>query len=709
MISKRSISMRFALFYVLFLVLAICVVYKIIYIQRIDTEEVQLLKEKLENETRIIEANRGNLCADDGSLLATSIPYYALRFDLKSEGVVKNYSECADQFATEVSEFFGMPKAAFKKRLDAAFKKGNRWFLIYPDAVDYSTLLGFQALSTMTKDKMGSGSNPQQENKRFLPHGDLASRTIGSLNKGVYGGVHGNIGSSGIEGVMQSYLAGVDGLAYMRNYSGRWLPKVVKESQDGKDVITTINVSLQDFTENALTKQLQDSKAEWGVAVVMEVATGDVKAIANVGRKKDGTYGEVYNYAIGHQGCAEPGSTFKVMSLMAALDDGKIDTTDVFDVGVGKWVYKGQTIYDSDYGKGGHGKINVKQILEYSSNVGTAMAITKSYEGNERGFIDRLYNFGLNKKLKLGFAGEGKPYIKYPTDAAWWGPSLAWISYGYEVQLTPMQILTFYNGIANNGKMMKPRFVKEVRTNGSVSRQFAPEVINPAICSASTLRKMQAMLRGVCVNGTGKALQNSLPIPIAGKTGTAQVALGSDGYGHKTGNKKYQASFAGYFPADNPKYSMIVVVLDPKGSYYGGSVAGPVFKEIALKVYSMMMTSIEDDDAAKKTDVQLVGNAFVSDVSTVAEDLNIAEIEPEEIKTEQMALNLHKEKAEVSTIANKQAEVPNVVGMTTSDAVYLLESKGFRVHFTGFGKVQAQSLTAGTKYKEGQVINLKLN
>ncbi|MFV0522167.1 MAG: penicillin-binding protein [Mangrovibacterium sp.] len=708
MISKRSISARFFLFYVLFVVMAFLIIYKIVYIQQIDTADVAKLKKKLNNETRVLEANRGNLCADDGSLLATSIPYFSLRFDLKAEGVLKHYHEYADAFSLEVAKYFGISKSAFKRRLDEGFRKGNRWFLIYPKRVDYNTLQGFKELSTMAFGKMGSGFTPQQENKRFMPHGDMASRTIGTLNKGAYGGVHGNIGYSGIEGMMQTYLAGSDGLAYMRNYSGRWLPRVVKKPQDGKDVITTINVSLQDFTENALTAQLEKSRAEWGAAVVMEVATGDVKAIANVGRKKDGTYGEVYNYAIGHQGCAEPGSTFKLMSLMAALDDGKIDTTDVFDTGIGRWSYKGQTIYDSDYGHGGHGKINVKQILEYSSNIGTAKAITQSYEGNEEAFIDRLYSFGLNRKLDLGFAGEGKPYIKYPTDSNWWGPSLAWISYGYEIELTPMQTLTFYNGVANNGRMMKPRFVKEIRTNGTSTRRFEPEVLNPALCSESTLRKVRAMLRGVCVEGTGKALQRSLPIPIAGKTGTAQVAYGDAGYGHKTGHKRYQASFAGYFPADNPKYSMIVVVLDPKGSFYGGSVAGPVFREIALKVYSMMMTPIEDDEQAKTNDVQLAENGFASDVKEVANGLKLAEIEQKSMQSGQVSLGMAGGKTTVSNIAEGKMEVPDVVGMTAGDALYLLESKGLRVHFSGFGKVQTQSLEAGTAYKEGQIINLKL-
>ncbi|MFV0366107.1 MAG: penicillin-binding protein [Mangrovibacterium sp.] len=691
-------------FYLLFVGLALYVVFRILSIQQIGTEKLAELKERLENETRIIEANRGNVCADDGSILATSIPYYALRFDLRAEGVVKNYDRYADEFALDVAKFFGISKSEFKRKLDKAYKKGSRWFLIYPEKIDYNRLLEFKALPTMAYSKMGSGFNPQQESKRFMPHGDMASRTIGMLNKGAYGGVHGNIGYSGIEGAMQQYLAGVDGLAYMRNYSGRWMPRVVKEPQDGKDIVSTINVGLQDCTENALLKQLEISQAEWGTAVVMEVATGDVKAIANIGRTSSGKYIEDYNYAVGFK--AEPGSTFKLMSLMSALEEGKIDTTTVFDVGIGKWTYKGQTIYDSDYGKGGHGKIDVKQILEYSSNIGTAMAIVRTYEGRESAFIDRLYSYGLNKKLDVGFKGEATPYVKYPTDKEWWGPSLAWISYGYEIALTPLQTLTFYNGVANGGKMMKPRFVSEVRTNGSTVRTFEPKVLNPALCSAATLGKVQAMLRGVCVDGTGKALQRSLPIPLAGKTGTAQVAYGSEGYGHGKGKKKYQASFAGYFPADNPKYSMIVVVLDPKGAnYYGGSVAGPVFKEIALKVYSMMMTPIEAEGNRGQT--RVVANAFKEDVVEVANELDLAKIKDKDVESSQMGMILAPDKVRLETIAVKETGVPDVEGMTISDALYLLESRGLRVSFTGFGKVISQSLSAGETYKKGQVISLK--
>jgi len=690
--------------------LTAAIVVKLFMIQNVDTEKWEQIGKNLKTNTSEIQAKRGNVCADDGSILATSIPYYELRFDCKAPRVVRDFDEKSEAFCEEVSGFFDISKSQFKYRLLKAFKTGSRWFLIYPHKVNYNQLQQFKRLSMLQRSNFGSGLIVVGESKRIMPHGDMASRTIGTLNKGAYGGVHGNIGYSGIEGMMESYLAGVNGLAIKRNYSGHWVDVPITEPEDGKDIITTINVNLQDFTQNALMRQMQKSQAEWGTAVVMEVATGDVKAIANIGRRKDGTYGETYSYALGHAGCSEPGSTFKLVSLMVAMEDGYIDTMDVYDVGIGRWDYKGQTIYDSDYGHGGHGAINVKQILELSSNVGVAKVITKYYEGKERDFIDRIYNFGLNKPLGLGFAGEGVPYIKYPTDKVWWGPSLAWISYGYEIKLTPLQTLTFYNAVANNGRMVKPRFVKEVRENGLLVRKFDTEVLNPSICSKSTLSKARAMLEGVCIEGTGRSLNNPY-FPIAGKTGTAQVAYDDQGY--TRGGKKYQASFCGYFPADDPQYSIIVVVVGPKGLYYGGSVAGPVFTEVVSKVYASFMEPREKkrgtpDELQEAHKMQLVDNGFRSDVLEAASELNV-KVNKQQLNGDLLSVALDGEKPEVKSSELREGVVPNVVGMAGSDALYLLERSGLKVKIKGLGKVIRQSLKAGNAIKEGQTIYLELS
>ncbi|RKD86088.1 penicillin-binding protein [Mangrovibacterium diazotrophicum] len=707
---RKYITLRFGIIYFLAMALTAAIVVKLVMIQNVDTERWEQIAKNLKTNTSEIQAKRGNVCADDGSILATSIPYYELRFDCKAPRVVRDFNEKADAFSEEVAKFFGISKSQFKQRLVQSFKKGNRWFQIYPEKVNYNQLQKFKRLSTLQRSVFGSGLIVVGESERIMPHGDMASRTIGTLNKGAYGGVHGNIGYSGIEGMMEGYLAGENGLAIKRNYSGHWVDIPITEPEDGKDVITTINVNLQDFTQNALMRQMEKSQAEWGTAVVMEVATGDVKAIANIGRLKDGTYGESYNYALGHAGCSEPGSTFKLVSLMVAMEDGYVDTADVYDTGIGRWDYKGQTIYDSDYGHGGHGAISVKKILELSSNVGVAKVITKYYEGKERDFINRIYDFGLNKPLGLGFAGEGVPYIKYPTDNVWWGPSLAWISYGYEIKLTPIQTLTFYNAVANNGRMVKPRFVKEIRENGLLVRKFDTEVLNPMICSQGTLDKARSMLEGVCIEGTGRSLNNDY-FPIAGKTGTAQVAYDNQGY--TKGGKKYQASFCGYFPADDPKYSIIVAVVGPKGLYYGGSVAGPVFKEVVSKVYASFMEPRskevdEKDEPQKPREIQLVDNGFREDVVETAEELNLG-VDEKQLAGDLVSVAFEGKKPEVKGRDIKDGVMPNVVGMAGSDALFLLEKSGLKVKMNGLGKVSKQSLKAGNTIKKGQTIYLELS
>ncbi len=708
---RKYITLRFGIIYFVIMALTAAIVVKLFMIQNVDTEKWEEIAKNLKSATSEIQAKRGNVCADDGSILATSIPYYELRFDLQAPRIVRDYSEKSDAFCEEVSKFFGISKNRFKQQLNAAFKKRNRWFLIYPEKVNYNQLQDFKRLEMLKRSNFGSGLIVIGDSERIMPHGDMASRTIGTMNKGAYGGIHGNVGYSGIEGIMENELAGVNGLALKQNYSGHWVDVPITEPQDGRDVITTLNVNLQDFTENALMRQMDQSQAEWGTAVVMEVATGDVKAIANIGRRKDGTYGEAYNYALGHAGCSEPGSTFKLVSLMVAMEDGYVDTMDVYDTGIGRWDYKGQTIYDSDYGHGGHGAISVKKILELSSNVGVAKVITKYYEGHETDFIDRIYNFGLNKPLGLGFAGEGVPYVKYPTDNVWWGPSLAWISYGYEIKLTPIQTLTFYNAVANNGRMVKPRFVKEIRENGLLYRKFDTEVLNPSICSASTLAKAKSMLEGVCTEGTGRSLQNS-HFPIAGKTGTAQVAYDNEGY--VKGGKKYQASFCGYFPADDPKYSIIVVVVGPKGLYYGGSVAGPVFKEVVSKVYASFLEPRDEmkdsmtDEQQEAKPVQIVEKGFRDDVLEASEELDL-DINDDQFSGDLVKLAVEDKATKVDGSDLKTGAVPNVIGMTGGDALYLLEKSGLKVKMKGLGKVSRQSLKAGNKISKGQTIYLELS
>jgi len=701
---RKAITLRFGIVYFAIALFGFVIISRILIIQNTDTEKWTQTAKDLKSNTEEIWAKRGNICADDGSILSTSVPYYELRLDLRAAGIKKVFAKEADLFAKEMAGFFGFSETDFNAKLKDAYAKQKSWFLINPQQIDHNKFQEFKSLKYTSRSHFGSGLVVVTENKRILPHGDLASRTIGVLNKGVYGGVHGNVGYTGVEGLCENYLAGVNGLALKRNFSGSWINTPLVDPQEGKDVITTINVNLQDYAQTALGKQMEISQAEWGTAIVMEVKTGDIKAIANIGRKKDGTYGETYNFAFGHAGCSEPGSTFKLMSLMAAMEEGYSDTAELYDTGRGLWEYKGQKMKDSDYDHGGHGMISVKRIFELSSNIGVARFITKHFEGREKQFIDRIYSWGLNKPLGLGFKGEAEPYIKYPTDQSWWGPSLAWIAHGYEIKLAPIQTLTFYNAVANNGSMVKPKFIAEIREDGIPVRKFKTEVINPMICSKETLGKAQDLLKAVCEKGTGRALQNPY-YKLAGKTGTAVIANEDQGY-TVGGAKKYQASFCGYFPADKPEFSIIVVIVGPKGKFYGGSVAGPVFRGIADKVYASYLEPAPDS-IPPYNEVPAVKPGLKEDVMLFAKDLGF-KTQSQNMTAEHVAIAYDTMTVYVSGVNDIPGLLPEVIGMGASDAVYLLEKAGYKTKINGFGRVFRQVPSAGTPCIKGDLITLEL-
>lgn len=701
---RKVITLRFGIIYFLIALFGLVIIARILIIQNVDTEKWQQIAKDLRNNTADIWAKRGNICADDGSILSTSVPYYEIRMDMQAPRIQQVFAKESEAMVEELSGFFGFSKMDFRNRLKVAFDKGNRWFLVNPKQLDHNQFQEFRKLRTMSRSYFGSGLVVVTENKRILPHGDLASRTIGVLNKGVFGGMHGYVGYTGVEGLSENYLAGQNGMALKRNYSGSWINTPLIEPKEGKDVITTINVNLQDYAQSSLGKQMEISQAEWGTAIVMEVKTGNIKAIANMGLKKDGTYGETYNYAFGHQGCSEPGSTFKLMSMIVAMEEGYVDTTDMFDTGRGMWEYKRQKMLDSDYDKGGHGMLSMKRIFELSSNIGTAKIITKFYEGREKDFIDRIYSFGLNKPLGLGFLGEAVPRIKYPTDPDWWGPSLAWIAHGYEIKIAPIQTLAFYNAVANNGVMVKPKFIEEIRENGIPVRKFKTEVVNPSICSKNTLVKAQDLLKGVCSHGTGRNLRNPY-YTIAGKTGTAVMA--DENRGYKAGGvKKYQASFCGYFPADNPQYSIIVVIVGPKGKFYGGSVAGPVFRGIADKVYASYLEPAKDS-IPPYAEVPVVKPGLKEDVMLFSQELGF-KTQSQNMTADYVTVANDTMTVFVTGVTDTPGTVPNVVGMGATDAVYLLEKEGLTTRINGFGRVFRQSLTPGMPVTKGETISLEL-
>lgn len=709
---RKTILTRFGLVYAIIVLFCVYIIVRVVIIQHMPKWDREA--QKLDIKEFALAARRGDICAADGSPLATSVPYYELRMDLGAPGVAKGFYEEVDSLAICLSRFLGDKSAkTYKAEIRRAYAQQKHYYLITPRKVSYAELQEIKKFPILRRGRNKGGLIVEQENKRVYPSGNLAMRTLGKLTKESAEGSTGNAGAFGLEKSFEKELKGEDGVAVKQNMSGRWFIISKDDPEDGKNIITTLDVKMQDQVTYSLRLQMEKTGAEYGTAILMEVKTGDIKAVANFGRNSSGQLmGGYQNYAIGNAGCSEPGSTFKLASLMAAFEDGKIDTSTIVDTGHGSWKYKGEEIKDSDYKKGGpgHGKITAKRAFELSSNVGLAKLITQSYAGNDKDFVKRIHKLGMLETLALGIQGEAKPYIRQPGDKLWSGVSLAWLSFGYELKVSPLQTLTFYNAVANGGTMMKPRLVKGITENGRVREKIGTEKLIWSICSAKTLRMARAMLEGVVTNGTAKNIESKF-YKIAGKTGTALVANNKDGYSHG-GQKIYQSSFAGYFPADDPKYSCIVVINAPKGAnYYGSSVAGPVFRQISDYVYAYELGLNEDEDlpvSKIENDIPGITAGRKKDIASVLDELDILNGFAF-TKSDWVEARPDEDGLELKNRVLKTGIVPDVKGMGATDAVYLLENSGMRVSVRGRGKVKSQSVKAGTKIQRGQNIVLKLS
>ncbi len=697
---------RVALVYFSLVLLGLSIVARIVYLQFVEVGELTKKAKKLSMKNMEIEPNRGDILATDGRLLATAVPYYEIRVDVSASNIKNSlFFEKIDSLSMCLSRLFDdKPASQYRRELTNARRQDQRYYLL-KRKVDFEELKRMRKFPIFRLGKYKGGFIAIQTNVRFQPYGNMAARTIGYLSRSEE-----NI-MVGIEGSFNDDLKGVKGMRLMQRIPGNvWMPIYDEdevEPKDGYDVVSTLDVDIQDVANAALMRQLQLQGAHHGAAILMEVSTGDVKAIVNLERDKDNNYREFYNYAIGES--TEPGSTIKLATLMAAMEDGFIGIDDT--INTGKGVFK---VYDKeikDHEEGGYGILTVQQILENSSNIGVAMIVQRHYGNNPRKFVDRLYDFGLNKQLGLQLKGEGLPEIKYPGDKQWSGVSLAQMSYGYELRLTPIQILAFYNAVANHGKMVRPRFVKELRYHGKLVKSFEVEVIKSSIASSSTLKKAGKMLEGVVETGTALNLK-SASYKIAGKTGTAQLAKGNKGY-RQNAMISYQASFVGYFPADNPKYSCIVVVNAPSnGVYYGNVVAGSVFKEIADKVYATkfeLHDQVLKGKRSLKNTAPYMKNGNWNQTEYAMDELGIDYNEVQNIKSDWVIAKY--DSAEI-LIANKkvvQSLVPDVTGMGVKDAVFLIENAGMRVAFNGFGKVLRQSVMPGSRVMKGGTVALTMS
>jgi cell division protein FtsI (penicillin-binding protein 3) len=571
----------------------LAIIFRVINLQYVQGEAYRQLATELTVRQDTVYANKGNVYAADGNLLATSMSKFNIFMDLVTVNSAVFEANIV-QLSLELSKMLGHSPRYYQKRLRAAKNKKRRYFLIARN-IGYTDYLKMKKFPIFNLGVYKGGFIAKHRTERAHPIGKIAERTIG------YNDFR---GEAGIEGAFADYMQGENGLRWEQKIAkNQWKPISdfnEKEPIDGHDIITTIDVNIQDITHHALLRKLEYFEADHGCAVVMETATGEIKAIANLGRTKKGKYYEKRNYAVWES--HEPGSTFKLASLMAALDDKLIDTATVVDTEKGKMYVHGFKVEDSH--RGGYGKISAARVLEVSSNVGIVKLIKKYYDHQPEKFIKKLEAYGFTKPIGFPIKGEGIPVVPRPSDKRWSKISLEWMSWGYGISVTPMQTLMFYNAVANNGVMVKPFFVKELRRQDKTEKVFETEVVNPKIASDETLNKIRKVMENVVVRGTANNIYSS-NFSMAGKTGTAKKYLPkhtdengktvSAGYS----NKHYVASFAGFFPADKPKYSCIVVIHDPKKEkgYYGATVAGPVFKEIAQKIYTTTpidSQSIED-------------------------------------------------------------------------------------------------------------------
>jgi cell division protein FtsI (penicillin-binding protein 3) len=643
------------------------VLFKLASIQMVHGDKYRDLALKRTEKMFTIAPNRGNLYSDDGSLLATSVSRYTIRFDAVTVSD-EDFKEHIKSLSNALAKLTGKTSSYYQQVLRKAKANKNRYTLLARN-LDYSDYIAVKDFPLLNKGPYKGGLIVEQKTVREHPLGKIAERSVGYERKdenGYYTRV-------GLEGAFGQYLRGTEGKRLKQKIAkGQWKPigmDNIVEPKDGYDVISTIDINIQDIAHHALLKQLEHYKADHGTVIVMETKTGEVKAISNLGMTKEGKYYERLNYAIGES--HEPGSTFKLMNLVAALEDKVIDTSSVVDTEKGYWrIYKHRV---KDTKHGGYGKLSISKAFEVSSNVAFAKTIHNGYKENPEKYVDRLRSMNIHEELGLPIKGEGVPVIRYPGDKGWSGLSLAQMAYGYEVSMTPLQILTFYNAIANDGEMVKPRLIKEVKEWNRSVLKFQIEVINPSICSKETAAKVQQLLKNVVEkkHGTGHRLY-SPNFSMAGKTGTAQK-----NYVSKDPDKlRYISSFAGYFPAENPKYSCIVVIHEPDKSvgYYGADVSGPVFKSVAQKVYAT--------------------NPLIDEVEMFnAEDQKLDD-------------SYQKYFAEVQKIYNK---VPNVKGMSGMDAVSILENLGIKVEVHGNGKVKKQSISHGTDIKKVDKIVLDLS
>lgn len=695
---KKSILLRVRVAFLFVALFAIAVIAKIAHLQVVEGDKWRKMGERISFDYRKVKATRGNIYSDNGSLLATSLPFYRVAFDatMPNEEVFK---KGIDSLSYRLANFFRDKSAVeYKHMLKDARKQGKKYIFISKKQIDYQDKKAMMTWPIFREGRLKGGVIFEKIDVRYRPFNNLSGRTIGFVNENEKG--------AGLEYSFNKQLGGQEGYAYYQKIAGGlWKPVFDAnnvKAVDGFDIQTTLDINLQDVAETALYQAMQKHDADHGLVVVMEVKTGEVKAISNLSSNGNGSFSEKFNFATG--GLFEPGSTFKLATMIALLEDSPVELSDSIDTGNGEYTFYNRTVRDHE--ENGLGKVTVQTAFEHSSNVAMAKLVDKHFGLRPNAFLDYIDKLKMSKPLGIQIAGEKYPKIKRPGEKGWSGISLPWMSHGYGIEISPLHTLALYNAVANDGKMIKPIFVRSIKRADEVEETFEAEVLNSKICSNATLKKLKTMLEGVVERGTAKNIKGT-HYKIAGKTGTAQI-LENGRY-----VRRYITSFVGYFPAHNPKYSAIVMIKNPRGwSQYGSSVAAPVFKEIADNIYARDINLHEPMQKFEQAD----NNAFPviragkqQELLLLCEELGVPNTpgtnatEEEWVRTVRNGDAIGWKKA-----VEGQDLVPDVKGMTFRDALFLLEKSGMRVFYEGRGRVVSQSVAAGSRARRGEGIYIKL-
>jgi cell division protein FtsI (penicillin-binding protein 3) len=693
---KKSILIRVRVAFLAVVVFAVCVAAKVGHIQFAEGEKWTRLSNEISFDYRKVKATRGNIYSDNGSLLATSLPFYKVAMDptLVKEDIFK---KDIDSLCLLLARHYRDRSSVDYKRMIRDAREMNKQYLVLNrKQINYQTKKEMAQWPIFREGKLRGGVLFEKIDVRYRPFSNLSRRTIGFVNENGKG--------VGLEYSFEDALGGQDGEALFQRIAGGTQMPVFDANNikaiDGLDIQTTIDINLQDVAETSLYRAMQQHDADLGTVIVMEVKTGHVKAISNLTQDGKGGYEEVFNTAVG--GSFEPGSTFKLVTMMALLEETNIELTDSIQTGKGEFTFYNKKVRDHE--EGGYGRITIKDAFERSSNIAMAKLTDKHFGTKPGKFLEYVDKLKLSKPLGLQINGESFPKISRPKDKNWSGITLPWMSYGYGFEISPLHTLALYNAVANDGKMIKPMFVTAISQADAVQKVFDTEVINPKICSRKTLNQLKLLLEGVVDRGTAKNLKNSY-YRIAGKTGTAMILK------DKVYERKYITSFVGYFPAHDPKFSAIVLIKNPKGIYqYGNSVAGPVFKEIADNIYSRdleLHMAMQKKEVLEQGVFPTIRAGKQDELTMLCNELGISN----HSNTEEEWIKAIKNGNSVNWRKNVVVKdhVPDVNGMTLRDAIYLLERSGLRVEHQGKGRVSDQSLAPGTRISKGSRIHIRLS